>query len=335
MAKRSDRKNPEGKRRVRHALALLALTALALVGWPDGADAKAPRRIQQTTTLRAPVQLWRRYPLQQVTTGTTTQQVVTRTTTQPQGISPQTNRTAAEGKAGTPRAWVWLMVGLAIALAAAVVATVSSYVHNGGGVMSRRNLTGGKDRKANDDVVQLTEPSGDAATRVESYFGSEPAAPGHDAESTAGDELQRAVGHVSSVLRAAEEAASLMKAEAREDAERLRGETQAWAEELRESAQREAAETRAAAASDSERILAEAQAEAASFASQGRSRRDELTADIARAEARLRQLVTGLQELAAQLDKLLSTPPTGRAAQEADDLLVDVAPARAGEGVPS
>jgi cell division septum initiation protein DivIVA len=229
----------------------------------------------------------------------------------------------------------------------------------GGGLMNRFRLTS-KKRGATDDKQERRENrdadrKGDAATRVASYLGSVPASEIAERPETA-PELDRVGGHVGSVLKAAEEAAASIREEARQeaervlgeaqeeasardeaarkhagmtraDAERLRSEAEEWSKQTRDTAEQEARDRRAAAEAEARSMVSEAERQVAALGKEGERRQQALRTDISLAEDRLRQLVSGLRELAARLDTLVSASPEGRDDVEPegdrDDALVE------------
>ncbi len=100
--------------------------------------------------------------------------------------------------------------------------------------------------------------------------------------------------HVASVLEAAERAAKQLTEEARSSAV-----------SLRERSQREAEELLAAAKSEAETLLRTAQQEGDRRAQAAQERSRILEENVAATEQRLKQLTTGLRELASLLDALV------------------------------
>jgi F0F1-type ATP synthase membrane subunit b/b' len=169
-------------------------------------------------------------------------------------------------------------------------------------------------------------------------------------------------GHVNAVFRAAEEAAARIQDEAREaarkdaeslkaEAERLRSDAEGFTKKARAKAERYAADRRAKAEAEAEDILAqaedeaeeillEAERQAASFKQDAERRHQMLNQDLSLAEDRLRELASGLYELAERLDDLAGTPVEGdeeepELAAEDDASLVDVlTPAAQAEEAP-
>jgi hypothetical protein len=352
------------------ARCLVVVIALATLGFPEVSGAapgsSSPRPAK---THRFPKKLWRSYPLRPTSTAANLQP---RTTPQPRTVPARpTNVSAGSDNGATrTRAWQWLVVAMALILSATAlgVVTVSSHIRQGGAFMDRHRFTGRGDRDSIDDEQERQEPdqtehTADAANRVASYLGSQSSTLSEPAHTASGHDVDSVLGQVGSVLHAAEEAAARMKAEARQqaegilqhaeteattrtegarreadaakaDADRIRSEAQDWSSQTREIAENYAAEKRAQAEAEGKNIVATAERHAATFAIDAESRHENLMTDISIAEARLRQLVSGLQDLAAQLDRLLSTP-IGSQAGERQDILDDVAPKREREEVPT
>jgi uncharacterized phage infection (PIP) family protein YhgE len=232
--------------------------------------------------------------------------------------------------------------------------------------MGRLRLSRGKslsakklDKEQEPTVGQTT----DAGARIAPFIESTSDAPPIVEESLpARRDFDRLGDHVSSILSTAEEAAARIQEEARQEAERLREQAQndaaacveaarqgadsimADAERLRADAEestteaRQAADTyaadrRAEAEAQAREVLATAEREAATSSQDAERRQHALKTDVSLAEDRLRQLATGLHELAARLDKLLATPMgdddgRGFSAGDEDSLLVAMSPTR-------
>jgi hypothetical protein len=175
--------------------------------------------------------------------------------------------------------------------------------------------------------------------------------------------------HVQSVLSAAEKASVRIQEEAREEAERvreqarreaaaraeaarhdadaakaeaerLRSEAAEWSEQARTAAENNASERRAEADAESREILLAAERQAISLKKEAERRNHALGVDIALAESRLRELATGLHELADQLDNLLLMPSgeeeEGDLAAGSDVSLVDaLTPSPSSEEAPN
>jgi hypothetical protein len=346
---------------------LVVLVALAALGVPVSSGAAPPRSGRAPKTTGGLEKLWRSYPLRPKSPGTTVQGQTTLTQVQ----TPTRNSSGSAGDNATApgsRTWQWLVVGMALMLSAtAVVAvSVSSHVRHGGGLMDRRKLIS-RDRSAENDEENRqeqapSEHTGDAANRVATFLGSE-ASPPPERAGAGGADLDRVVGQVGSVLHAAEEAAIRMHEEALQEAERIiehaqteastraeaarrdadaakaeadrvRSEAQLGATHTREAAEEYAAETRTQAEVEARNILSTAERQAIAFASEAESRHGDLVSEISLAEERLRQLVSGLHDLAARLDNLLSTPVGSRppsADREAE--VVGAASERQPEGI--
>jgi uncharacterized membrane protein YqiK len=210
--------------------------------------------------------------------------------------------------------------------------------------MDKFRFTRAGDRNEMNDSQEREDPPaeqehGTGARRVTSYLAAPDASPDFGPSLPAGAEsdFDRLGGHVSSVLSAAKEAAVRIQEEARleaehvreqaereataraeaarEDAEatrleveRTRSDAEDWATETRAAAERYAVDQRSEAEAEARKILSAADRQAASFSMEAERRQQALKMDISLAEDRLRQLVTGLHDLAARLDTLLSTP---------------------------
>jgi multidrug efflux pump subunit AcrB len=299
-----------------------------------------PRASTPARTQEGPQSLWRNFPLRPQSA----------TKNQPQTTPRRENIQSPRQSDSTDRArtWRWIVLGMALTLcvAAAVVVTFFSQALYEGGLMDRFRLTSKERGTRKDEQVRREEPAAeeksDAVTRVASYLGSAPDSPPATAQSrgTAPD-VDRVVGHVGSVLHAAEEAAARIQDEARKDAERvldkaqkeaseravaarkdagitrvdaerLRSEAEAWSKQTRDAAEKDAAARRAEAEAEARGLLSAAQRQAATLDKETERRRQALRTDISLAEDRLRQLVSGLRDLAARLDELLSTSIGGQ-----------------------
>jgi cell division septum initiation protein DivIVA len=314
-------------------LVLATLAAFSVV--PTSATA-APQRLGA----RPPIVLWRNFPLRPPTT-TTDRPRTTRSREKVQ--SPRRSDST-----NPQRTWLWIVLGMALAscVAAAVVVTFLSQVLNEGGVMDKF-LSKKRDARKHEEERRDTaaEDKGDTAARVTSYLGTGsalessreiPQRPQAEPGLNRAPDLNRVVGHVGSVLHAAEEAAARIQEEARQDAERLLGEAQQeaseradaarkhasssraeaerlrseaeeWIAQARAAVERDAADRRADAESEARSILSAAEREVEALGKETERRQQALRTDISLAEHRLRQLVSGLREVAARLDTLLST----------------------------
>jgi hypothetical protein len=203
------------------------------------------------------------------------------------------------------------------------------------------------DHKAEDESQQEQEPlaeqeHGTGAERVMGYLSAaEAASPDSGSGSSAVTEdesvFDRLGDSVASVLSAAKAAAARIEEDARHEAERvrdvahreaterleaaredadatraeaerLRSEAEEWSKQTRAAAESAAADRRAKAEAVARDILSAAEREATAFSENAERRHEALKMDISLAEDRLRQLATGLHELAGRLDTLLSTP---------------------------
>jgi vacuolar-type H+-ATPase subunit E/Vma4 len=274
-----------------------------------------PRASTPARTQEGPQSLWRNFPLRPQSA----------TKNQPQTTPRRENIQSPRQSDSTDRArtWLWIVLGMALTLcvAAAVVVTLFSQALYEGGLMDRFRLTSKERGARKDEQERREEPAAeekdDAVTRVASYLGSVPDSPPATAQSrgTAPD-VDRVVGHVGSVLHAAEEAAARIQDEARKDAEadaeRLRSEAEEWSKQARDAAENDAASRRAEAEAEARGILSAAGRQAAALGKETERRQQALRTDISLAEDRLRQLVSGLRDLAARLDELLSTSIGGQ-----------------------
>jgi hypothetical protein len=240
--------------------------------------------------------------------------------------------------------------------------------------MGKFSWTRSEARQANEESQQTqaassaAEVSETGADRVTAYL-STPAAPAVEPVGSSvppGGEIDfnRVGDHVGSILSAANEAALRIQEEAREEAKRIRAEAQkeaterlqaaredaeaamaeadrlrleaaAWAEQARTSSDASAAERRAEAEAEAREIVAAAERQAASFSEDAEHRYNGLRMDISAAEERLRQLATGLHDLSAWVDTLVSGQLHARAdgddVADADELIDALGPARAAE----
>jgi cell division septum initiation protein DivIVA len=207
--------------------------------------------------------------------------------------------------------------------------------------MNRLRLSGGKNPSANKrDRRQdaSDEHLTDATARVTPFVGVTPDAPPTIEQGPpSGQDFGRLGDHVSSIVSAAEEAAVRIREEARQEAEQVREQAEkeaaarteaarrdsdalkADAEQLRADAQKSLAEAREAGDTYVAEKGAEAEAKVREIVAAGVRRAAEsneaaerrhhaLKTDLSSTEVRLRQLATGLHELAARLDTLLATP---------------------------
>ena len=238
--------------------------------------------------------------------------------------------------------------------------------------MGKLRLTGSRDRNANkkdeEEREAMTDENLDTGARVASYLGTAADRPPESERMPPlGSDFDRLGGHVSSVLAAAEEAAVLIQEEARQEAERVReqaeneataraeatredadatraeakrvrSETEEWTKQTRTAAEKYAADRRSEAEAEARTILTAAELQAAAFGKDAERRQQTLKMDISLAEDRLRQLASGLHDLAARLDKLLSKPfaeaeqrePTAR---ENDSLIDALGPSQETEEI--
>jgi hypothetical protein len=322
-------------------IVVVGVTALSVPQLTAAAGARPARQptpgaSDSATRDKALQKLWRTYPLRPKAKGTARHSPpLARTET-----GPQLRNRNSRGQN-----WLWILVGAVLTLfaAAAIVVTLLSNFRYRGGHMDKFRLTGSRDRHAKKDEDEgQDEPTAeerlDAGARVARYLGT---APDRSADSEQlrpiGNDFDRLGGHVSSVLTAAEEAAVRIQEEARQEAERvreqaeteavaraeavredadatraeaerLRSEAERWTKQTRAAAEKYAAERRAEVEIEARKILTAAELQAASFSKEAERRQQALKMDISLAEDRLRQLASGLHDLAARLDKLLSTP---------------------------
>jgi len=232
--------------------------------------------------------------------------------------------------------------------------------------MSRFRSTRAEDQDPkNDPQTEEDSPAeqehGTGAVRVASYLATAAEPPPDNwpnrSAGGGGADFDRLGGHVGSVLRAAEEAAVRMQEEAREEgervrgqaqkeatalaeearedadatragAERLRSETEEWTKGAHEAAEDYASDRRASAEAEAREILSAAELQAASLSKDVEQRHQTLQMDISLAEDRLRELATGLRDLAERLDDLLAAPLEGRGGDlsEAESLIDALGP---------
>src|SRR5207237_581683 len=95
-----------------------------------------------------------------------------------------------------------------------------------------------------------------------------------------------------------------------------------------EAAEDYASDRRASAEAEAREILSAAELQAASLSKDVEQRHQTLQMDISLAEDRLRQLATGLRDLAERLDDLLAAPLEGRGEDlsEAESLIDALGP---------
>jgi hypothetical protein len=339
-------------------------TALILVFLAGGAlgqpqPTKAVGNNQQKS--RPPTLLWQTFPLHQQT-------LPLRQQTAPDGESQ--SRVPLQDRHARHRNWLWIVAGTTLALSATVAAVAGLLSHslNQGGHMDKFRLGRAGDRKAKGTQQRHHPPAepedGAGARNVRNYLSAAPDSHlGFGSSVEAGEESDfgRLGEHVSSVLSAAKEAAARIHEEARQEAERvheqaqteataraeaarenadatraeaerLRAEVEEWTTQARTAADAYAADRRSEAEAEARKIASAAERQAASFAKEAERRQQALKIDISLAEDRLRQLATGLHDLAGRLDKLLSTPFEGQedehAAGEDDSLIDALAPSR-------
>jgi hypothetical protein len=308
----------------RAALIVVALAGVVVLSLPQR-SAAAP---EQQRKEHGPVVLWKTFPLRQ--------HPAEGTAPQPQTPRRQIRSQSPLDDGPSPgRQWLWIILGtiLALSATAAVVVILSSDVRLRGGHMSRFRSTA-RDRNAEKDAHERQE------------------APVQEEQPARAADVST---HISAVLSAAEEAAVLIQAEARQEAdrvrqhaqkeaatsveaarqdaeaasvqaERLRFEADELTKQARAAAEKHAAERLAEAEAEAREIVSAADRQAASSREDEERRRQALKEDVSLAENRLRQLSTGLHSLAARLDDLLSTPLETEAKDQAareDDALVD------------
>jgi cell division septum initiation protein DivIVA len=199
------------------------------------------------------------------------------------------------------------------------------------------------------EKFRLTHPEDRDETASEggsAAFGDQNASAGSDPAPAAEHKsaLDRFGAHVSSVLGAATEAAVRIQEEAREEAEstraeaqQVRADTEEWADRTRAEADAYAADRRTEAQAEARAIVEEAERKAESVSDDAERRRQALITDLSLAEGRLRQLATGLREVAGRLDELLESPPGSETVvSEVDDgsLVEALLPLRDGEEAP-
>jgi hypothetical protein len=195
-----------------------------------------------------------------------------------------------------------------------------------GGVQMRRFSDRKVEHEASESAIDPEAPS--PVERVADYTGGL-----GGSEGAAYADLGR---HVASVLEAAQEAAERMKAEARSEATRvgeearkeaeatlaeahrkadeleaetgrIRSEATSAADDVRARADVYAEDKRAEADEAAERIVGRAERAARERARAAEERQRALDQNVVRTEERLRQLVSGLRELAGRLDVLVAS----------------------------
>jgi cell division septum initiation protein DivIVA len=325
---------------VRNIINLLALAALATFNLMPTTATAAPQRLGA----RPPTVLWRNFPLRPPAATTDRPRTTpTREKVQSPRQSPRHSDSTSQERTWL---WIVLGIALTSCVAAAVVVTFLSQVLNQGGVMDRflSRKHGARKHEEERREGPAAEEKGDTAARVTSYLGTgstldSPPEISHrprTADLNRAPDLNRVVGHVGSVLQAAEEAAARIQEEARQDAERvlgeaqqeaseradaarkhasssraeaerLRSEAEEWIAQTRDATERDAADRRADAESEARSILSAAERQVEALGKETERRQQALRTDISLAEDRLRQLVSGLREVAVRLDMLLST----------------------------
>jgi hypothetical protein len=284
-------------------------------------------------TAHTPTLLWKNFPLRQQTAPRSESRV----------------RSQPHGRRDRSRSWLWVLIATTVALSATASAVASFVRHSRRRRrhMDRFRLARG-DREANDESPQEQEPIGElerGAERVMGYLSASEASspdsgylPGVTAHESGSERFGEYAG---SVLSAAKAAAVRIEEEARHEAkrvrdlahkkateqldaarveanttraeaERLRLEAENWNKQTRMAAESSAAGRRATADAAANDTRSAAEREAASFSENTQRRRQALEMDISLAEDRLRQLATGIRELAGGLDALLSTPVHGQ-----------------------
>jgi uncharacterized membrane protein YqiK len=210
--------------------------------------------------------------------------------------------------------------------------------------MQRFRLTRSGEREASNPEEAKGAPADQeesaVGSRVMSHVSAAPTRPldaDQSSASSEGADFDRFGEHLGSVLSAAKEAAAGMRKEAQEEADRirqqaqresaadaealrkdadatraqaqqLRSDAEEWAKQARTAAEADAADRRTEAQAEARRIVTEAERQAASVGKQAQRRQQALKMDISLAEDRLRQLATGLHEVAGRLDELLAAP---------------------------
>jgi vacuolar-type H+-ATPase subunit H len=303
--------------------------------------------------------LWQKYPLNPAVTSSR------RAPPQRPATTPRRQKTVTPRPAVNPRPtggsgdrWLWKIIGAAVIVfaGAGIAALAMRQLRYRGGAMNRFRLSGGSGRSDEygrpDQEEPPPEETSDTGGRVARYVDTVPSS------TDAGEGIDRISTHVSSIVRAADEAALQIKADAQQEADRLldqaqreasaqaeaalqraattmaeadtvRAEAEEWSRVTRESAEKYAADRRAEAEAEAQKILATADREVAAAAAAAERRQKALKIDISLAEERLGRLASGLHELAARLDQLLVTPardPFG--AEDAEALIEALAPER-------
>lgn len=329
----------------RTALILVLLAGVGALSQPQ--PSKTATTDQQK--VRPPTLLWKTFPLHQQTA--------------PRGESR--SRSQVRDRPDRPRSRLWILAGTTLALSAtaAAVASLLSHSRQQGGHMDKFKFTRAEDRDAKIDSQEkkdlpAEQVHGTGADRVTRHVSTAQGAPPDSGSSLpTGEEsdFDRLGDHVSSILGAAKEAAVRIQEDARQEAERvreqaqkeataraeaaredadamraeaerLRSDAEELAKQARTAAENYAADRRSEAEAEARKIVSAAERQTASFSKDAERRQKALKMDISLAEDRLRQLATGLHDLAGRLDKLLSTPFQGEEGDLAaahDDSLID------------
>jgi hypothetical protein len=320
-------------RRVGIIVAVAVAGALSLLEPVDAASGGP-----QQQRAKGPTLLWKSFPLRQQPH---------RPRIQPSRRPNPTNaRVRPRARDGDSTMWAAGATAVAFTAAVGAAAAFLSFSRQRGGHMTKfkRERTahdrGSEPRRAAEAGPRT---SGSVANPVRSEHGSTMGGLGEK-----GREFERLGTHVSSVLSAAEEAAARIKQEAQLEArrvrehaekeagarvlaardeaeatkaevERLRVETAEWTNQTRTAAETYASDRRAEAEADAAKILANAEQQAVALRQGAERQRQALELDISLAESRLRELVTGLHDLAERLDNLLTAPVAAQEKERVTD----------------
>jgi hypothetical protein len=130
-------------------------------------------------------------------------------------------------------------------------------------------------------------------------------------------------GHVAGVLRAAEEAAAQIRADADAYASDTRHAVDAYASQERRAAEEEARQTLAAAQAEARAVREAAEAMARRLEEESRERSEELREELRVLEERRNRALEDLREIAAHLEDVLAGAPAAAAPDPGSPSLAD------------
>jgi hypothetical protein len=130
-------------------------------------------------------------------------------------------------------------------------------------------------------------------------------------------------GHVAGVLRAAEEAAAQIRADADAYASDTRHAVDSYASQERRAAEEEARQTLAAAQAEARAVREAAEAMAHRLEEESQERRDRLRDELRVLEERRNRALDDLREIAAHLEDVLAGRPSASAPEPSSPSLVD------------